>query len=334
MLSTGAAFKGIGPGRNIKRFPAPLRAGAEAATDKGRAAYGLSGGHRGISCNRLSNWPVSYTHLDVYKRQPFAQVERYNRIFERRITNEVRVPFTRWVALRYPTPSMAQSAGMNTEDFEDFFFKVCNMDYRRMSRAMDPFQQLMEKTDRVRIVGPNTDLRFSIKGCGAVKCDGSCNIPDGEVYSAPVRDSVEGYITYNTPSLVDGFTFENIHFEFSKGKIVKATANDSRRLNEILDTDEGARYVGEFAFGVNPYINRVMNDTLFDEKIGGSIHFTPGNCAMGCHNGNKSQVHWDIVLIQTPEWGGGEIYFDDALIRKDGRFVLPELTGLNPENLA
>ncbi len=265
---------------------------------------------------------------------PFDQTERYNKIYSRRITNEVRVPNTRWVALRYPSPAMAQSAGMNTEEFEDFYFKVCNMDYPRMSRAMDPLRDLMERTDRVRILSPGTDLRFSIRNTGAVKCDGECNIPDGEVYSAPVRDSVEGYITYNTPSLEDGFTFENIHFEFSNGKIVKATANDSERLNKILDTDEGARYVGEFAFGVNPYVNRVMNDTLFDEKIGGSIHFTPGNCVMGCQNGNISQVHWDIVLIQTPEWGGGEIYFDDVLIRKDGRFVLKELEGLNPENLA
>ena len=159
------------------------------------------------------------------------------------------------------------------------------------------------------------------------------NIPDGEVYTAPVRDSVSGVITYNTPSKYQGFTFENISFEFKDGKIINATANDSERINKILDTDEGARYIGEFAIGLNPYINKPMNETLFDEKIAGSIHFTPGNSYDNCFNGNRSAIHWDLVLIQTPEYGGGEIYFDDILVRKDGLFILPELDVLNPNNL-
>ena len=117
------------------------------------------------------------------------------------------------------------------------------------------------------------------------------------------------------------------------GKIVKATANDTERINKVFDTDEGARYVGEFAIGINPYILKPMNDILFDEKIMGSIHFTPGNCYDNAYNGNHSAIHWDLVMIQTPEYGGGEIWFDDVLIRKDGRFVIPELQGLNPENL-
>lgn len=185
----------------------------------------------------------------------------------------------------------------------------------------------------MRIVGEGTDLTFSIKGMKAVKCDGHMNIPDGEVYTAPVKDSVNGYITYNTPSNYAGFKFENIRFEFKDGKIVKATANNTEKLNKILDTDEGARYIGEFSIGLNPYITKPMEDTLFDEKIAGSIHFTPGSAYEGADNGNRSAVHWDIVLIQTPEYGGGEIYFDGRLIRKDGRFVIPELEDLNPENL-
>lgn len=245
----------------------------------------------------------------------------------------VRVPKTRWCVLRFPTSAMAQQADMSTEAFEDFLFDVCTMDYSRMDRAMDALKALMERTDRVRILGVGTDLSFSIKGLPAIKCAGECNIPDGEIYTAPVRDSVNGTITYNTPSSQEGFTYTDVCLTFENGKIVKATANDSARINRVFDIDEGARYVGEFAFGVNPYIKKAMNNGLFDEKISGSIHFTPGAAYEDCDNGNRSALHWDLVYIQTPEYGGGEIWFDDVLIRKDGRFVLPELECLNPENL-
>lgn len=256
----------------------------------------------------------------------------YKHLFERVHTN-LRVPKTRWVVLRYPSPSMAQSAGVSTENFEDFYFNVCNLDYKKMSDAMTPLKELMEKTDRVHIVGKGTDLEFSIKGLPAVKCDGLANIPDGEVYSAPVKNSVNGCITYNTPSVYQGYTFENIHLEFKDGKIVKAESNNTEKMNKIFDTDEGARYVGEFSFGLNPYILKPLKETLFDEKISGSIHFTPGASYDDCFNGNKSAIHWDLVYIQRPEYGGGEIYFDDRLIRKDGLFVPEELKVLNPENL-
>jgi len=228
---------------------------------------------------------------------------------------------------------MAQSANTSTEAFEDFYFAVCNLDYQKMSQAMGPLVQLMNQTDKVRIVGKGTDLSFSIRGISAVKCDGKRNIPDGEVYTAPVRDSVNGYISYNTPTVYQGVNFENIRLEFAQGRIVQATASDTERINKILDTDEGARYIGEFAIGVNPYITKAIKDTLFDEKIAGSIHFTPGSTYDECSNGNESAIHWDLVYIQTPEFGGGEIYFDDILIRKDGLFVHPELLALNPENL-
>ena len=228
---------------------------------------------------------------------------------------------------------MAQLAGTSVDSFADFFYDVCTLDYGKMSKAMDSLVELMNRTDKVRITGPGTDLTFSIKGIGAVKCAGECNIPDGEVYTAPVRESMNGVISYNTPSEEQGFTYENIVFEIENGKIVKATANDTEKINAMLDTDEGARYFGEFAIGVNPYVLKPMKDTLFDEKICGSFHLTPGMCYEDAPNGNKSAVHWDLVMIQRPEYGGGEIYFDDRLIRKDGLFVVPELECLNPENL-
>ncbi len=244
-----------------------------------------------------------------------------------------RVEHTRWVVLRYPNPSMAQLANMSTEAFEDFYFDVCNLDYDKMSKAMDALVDLMNETDQVRITAPNTNLVFSIKDIPAIKCAGECNIPDGEVYTAPVRESVNGTITYNTPSQYQGTTFEKISFTFKNGKIINASANDTDALNHILDTDDGARYIGEFAIGVNPYILTPFKDTLFDEKIAGSIHFTPGSCYEDAPNGNKSDIHWDLVLIMRPEWGGGDIYFDDVLIRQNGIFVHEKLADLNPNAL-
>ena len=244
-----------------------------------------------------------------------------------------RVNKTRWAVLRWPTPSMAQAANMSTEAFEDFYFDVCTMDYRKMARAMVPLERRMKKADHVRLTGPSTDLTFSIKGIGAKACNGKLNIPDGEVFSCPVKNSVNGTIQFNTPTIYSGTRFENVRLEFRNGKVVDAASNNTRRLNEILDTDAGARYVGEFAIGFNPYIENPMCDILFDEKIAGSLHFTPGQAYEIADNGNRSAVHWDMVLIQRPEWGGGEIYFDGELIRKDGLFVPKDLKPLNPENL-
>ena len=244
-----------------------------------------------------------------------------------------RVSKTRWCVLRWPTPSMAQAAGMSTEAFEDLYFDVCTMDYQKMARAMSPLERRMKKADRVHLKGPRTDLTFSIKGIGSKMCKGDRNIPDGEVFSCPVKNSINGQIQFNTPTLYSGTKFENVCLEFKAGKVVNATANNTKRLNEILDTDPGARYTGEFSLGFNPFILNPMCDILFDEKIAGSLHLTPGQAYEECDNGNRSAVHWDMVLIQRPEWGGGEVWFHDNLIRKDGMFVPTDLKPLNPENL-
>lgn len=246
---------------------------------------------------------------------------------------DYRVNKTKWVILRWPTPAMAQQAMLSTESFEDFFFRVCTQDYSRMVDGMKALEDLMANTDQVHLKGPETDLRFSIKGIGAVACGGRHNIPDGEVFSCPVRDSVEGEITYNAPTIYQGVSFDRIHLKFEKGRIVHADGSNAKRLNEILDSDEGARYIGEFAIAFNPHILEPMRDILFDEKIAGSFHFTPGQAYEEADNGNRSQVHWDMVQIQRPEYGGGEIWFDGKLIRKDGLFVKDELKKLNPDYL-
>jgi aminopeptidase len=262
---------------------------------------------------------------------PNGQMQLYSKVL--RPVQDYRVNKTRWCVLRWPTPSMAQAAAMSTEAFENLYFDVCTMDYARMARAMVPLERRMKRADRVQLKSPGTDIAFSIKGIGAKMCKGDRNIPDGEVFSCPVKDSVNGVIQFNTPTLYSGTKFENVRLEFKDGKIIKATGNHTKRLNEILDTDAGARYVGEFSLGFNPYILTPMCDILFDEKIAGSLHFTPGQAYEECDNGNRSAVHWDMVLIQRKDWGGGEVWFDGELIRKDGIFLPKDLRPLNPQNL-
>ena len=289
-----------------------LTAAHELARMKKMDAYIAIRGSNNIS--ELADVPIDRMKLVAKKLRPLQ---------------DQRVQKTKWVVLRWPTPAMAQLAGMSTEAFEDFFFKVCTLDYRKLQPGMKALKALMEKTDKVQIKGPGTDLRFSIKGIAAIICGGDRNIPDGEVFTCPVKESVQGHVTFNAPSIYQGTGFDNIRLDFRDGKIVEATSNQTKKLNEILDSDAGARYIGEFSLGCNPYILHPMRDILFDEKIAGSFHFTPGQAYKEADNGNRSQVHWDMVNIQRKDYGGGEIYFDGKLVRRDGEFLPPQLRSLN-----
>src|SRR6476620_6605789 len=293
-----------------------VTAAQELARMKKMDAYiGIRGSN---NISELSDVPVERMKLIAKKLRP---------------VQDHRVQKTKWVVLRWPTPAMAQQAGMSTEAFEDFFFEVCTLDYRKLQPGMNALKALMEKTDRVQIAGPGTDLRFSIKKIPAVICGGDRNIPDGEVFTAPVRDSINGFVTFNAPTIYQGTSFDHIRLEFENGKIVKATSNQTKKLNDVLDADAGARYIGEFSLGFNPHILHPMRDILFDEKIAGSFHFTPGQAYETADNGNRSQVHWDMVNIQRREYGGGEIYFDGKLVRRNGEFVVPALQSLNRARL-
>ena len=287
----------------------------------------------------------SYSMAQMRKMQAFIAIRGSHNITESadvppakmalamkkmRPVQNYRVNKTRWCVLRWPHPAMAQQAGMSTEAFEDFFFKVCLLNYRKLVPAMKKLEALMNKTTKVHIKGNGSDLHFSMKGLKAIACGGTHNIPDGECFSAPVKNSVEGVIRYNAPTIYQGIAFDDIELTFEKGKVVKATANNTKALNKILNSDPGARYIGEFAIGFNPEIKEPMRDILFDEKIAGSFHFTPGQAYEGiADNGNRSQVHWDMVCIQRPDYGGGEIYFDGKLIRKNGKFLSKGLSALN-----
>src|SRR5437667_183875 len=289
-----------------------LMARHELARMKKMDAYIAVRGSNNIT--ELSDVPVRQMKLIAKKMRP---------------VQDQRVKKTKWVVLRWPTPSMAQLAGMSTEAFEDFYFEVCTLDYRKLRPAMKALKALMERTDRVEIKGAGTDVRFSIKGIPAVICGGDRNIPDGEVFSCPVKNSVQGCVTFNAPSIYQSTGFDGIRLEFRDGRIVDATCNQTEKLNKILDSDAGARYLGEFSLGFNPHILQPMRDTLFDEKIAGSFHLTPGQAYEEADNGNRSQVHWDMVSIQRSDYGGGEIYFDGKLIRRDGEFLPTQLRSLN-----
>jgi aminopeptidase len=264
---------------------------------------------------------------------PSEKIDLYQEYWLKPVHFKLRVPKTKWCILRWPTPSMAQQAQKSTESFENFYFDVCTLDYGKMDAAANYLKTWMEKTDKVHIKGNGTDLTFSIKDIPAIPCSGSHNIPDGEVFTAPVKDSINGTLHYTADTIYQGTVFSNISLTFKNGKVVEATSNNPERMNTILDTDDGSRYVGEFAIGFNPYITSPMLDILFDEKIAGSFHFTPGQAYEDADNGNRSNIHWDMVCIQTPEYGGGEIWFDDTLIRKDGLFVVEDLKTLNPDKL-
>jgi len=266
---------------------------------------------------------------------PDDKIKLFRKLWSNPVHSETRVPHTKWTVLRWPTPSMAQQAGMSSEAFEDYYFDVCTFDYSQLDPVIEPLKALMDRTDRVRITGVGTELTFSIKDIPTIPCTGRANIPDGEIFTAPVRDSVHGVIAFNTPTPYQGTVFEGVILTLKAGKIVEATASGGLGpvVNQILDSDEGARYIGEFSLGFNPYVLLPMKDTLFDEKIAGSFHFTPGGAYDEAFNGNRSVVHWDMVFIQRPEFGGGDIYFDDVLIRRDGLFVIEDLLPLNPENL-
>ena len=274
---------------------------------------------------------INYTYND-YETKNVPQEIRIKLVKATEKENDIRINQRDWVLLNYPSPVDAFKAKMTTTDFNNFALDVMTVDYAKMAADIKPLKELMEKTDKVRIVSPKTDLTFSIKNLPAIPCTGDKNIPDGELYTAPIKDSVNGTITYNTPCPYNGNIFTDVSLTFENGKIIKATCNeDDNKLNEIFDTDEGARYVGEFSLGFNPKILYPMGDILYDEKILGSLHFTPGRCYADCDNGNRSSIHWDMVLIQREDFGGGEIYFDDVLIRKNGKFVLDELKVLNYE---
>jgi aminopeptidase len=234
----------------------------------------------------------------------------------------------RWVVTLFPTNAYAQDAGMSLSDYEDFVYSAClpDMDdpvgyWQRFSVWQDGIIEWLKAKENVHIVGPDTDLRLSIKDRIFVNCDGRFNMPDGEIFTGPVEDSIDGYVTFSYPSHYSGREVTGVRLQFEHGKVIQAHADkDEEFLIKTLDTDNGARYIGEFAIGTNEGINRFTGEILFDEKINGSFHMALGAGYPETGSKNESAIHWDMICDLRQ---GGEIRVDGELLYRDGKFAIP-----------
>ncbi len=263
--------------------------------------------------------------LNIYEQAAVSKKanKAYSDAFVTPVHFKERVQNTNWVVLRYPSESFAMNAKMPTQKFNEFYYKACLLDYSNLAEAMKPLEERLRNTGIIQLKGEGTDIEFSVKGQNWIPCYGKRNIPDGELFSSPVIDSVNGHITY-APSVYQGKPFEFVRLEVKEGKVVDFDSSNNDQLQEILDTDEGARRFGEFSFGLNPIIEQPMHDILFDEKIYGSNHLTLGNDYEEAPNGNESSIHWDLVCI------GADVYLDGDKIREGRKFIKDDLKALNP----
>ncbi|MDD6212905.1 MAG: aminopeptidase [Clostridiales bacterium] len=280
----------------------------------------------GCICLKSSEEPEGWETVPMTRR------ELYLSLYQKRI-QDIRSQKTRWVTLFLPNRRNQEYFGGNSWELLDYYCNACNINYKRLRKAMKSLVKYMNRTSQVHITGPGTDLSFSIEGMNAIPCAGEHNMPDGEVYTAPVIDSAEGWICFNVPTVYRGRILEHVTLHFHRGKVTDIHADGGFPEKEDFLNDPGAVCLGEFALGLNPVIDRPLIDSLFDEKAGGSFHLALGNAYANADNGSRSQIHWDLVCLQTPQWGGGEISFDGVKIRQDGRFQIEELLCCNPENL-
>lgn len=230
----------------------------------------------------------------------------------------------RWVGTLYPTHGVAQDAEMSLREFEDFVFRACRVDepdpiaaWREVSVRQRRLVEFLKRRSTIRVVGEGTDLTLSVAGRRWENCDGHMNFPDGEVFTGPIESSVQGEIRFTYPACLYGREVEGVHLSFDKGRVVEATAAKNEAfLREMLALDEGARRVGEFAFGTNPGITRFTKNILFDEKIGGTIHLALGKGYPETGSENSSAIHWDMVCDLRC---GGRVFVDGDLFAEDGR---------------
>jgi len=228
---------------------------------------------------------------------------------------------TRWVLFDFPTRAFAQEAGMSIFEYEDFVFKAIDLDWHKFSLRMHEIADAINKADHIKIVGTNTEIEMEHKHGRCIVGDGLNNMPGGEVFTAPDKFSVSGHIQFDFPSVRYGTVVRGIKLKFDKGKVISASADSGEALlKEMINMDKGSCYIGELGIGCNYNISRQTNNTLFDEKIGGTIHLALGNAYPECNGKNKSALHWD--LIKDLRKKGSAIYLDGKLFQKDGKFLI------------
>jgi len=232
--------------------------------------------------------------------------------------DEWRVNKTNWCIVAFPSTGFAQDAGMSLKEYEDFVYSATNFDFSRLEKKFEKLIKLENQTDKVRIVGKETDLEFSVKGRKAISdLKWLKNIPAGEVFNSVVENSAEGHIYYEFPAVYLDNEVDGVRLEFKKGKVVKESAEkNSAFLSRVLKSDKGARFLGEFGIGLNYGIKEFSKDILFDEKIGGTIHLALGQSYKECKGKNKSIVHWDMIKDLRKN---GKVYFDGKLVEKNGK---------------
>ena len=264
------------------------------------------------------------TNVDPSKQSRRATAIRSlsERFLERAANNELR-----WTGTLFPTHAYAQDAEMSLREYEDFVYKACLVheddpiaSWQAVSRNQQRLVDWLNDKETIHVVGPDTDLTLSVKGRRWENCDGKENFPDGEVFTGPIEDSVNGHIRYTYPACLYGREVEDVRLWFEKGKVVKATAAKNEGfLTEMIDSDEGARYVGEFAFGTNPGVQKFTKNILFDEKIGGTIHLALGKGYPETGSKNSSAIHWDMVCDLRQ---GGRVEVDGETFAEDGKILI------------
>ncbi|MFB6182500.1 MAG: aminopeptidase [Candidatus Nanohaloarchaea archaeon] len=234
----------------------------------------------------------------------------------------------KWVATRYPTDSLAQAAGMPTEEFRDFLLEaVTEVDWRQLEEKNEKIKEKFDDSKKVRIKDDNTDLTLSLEKREGVCDNGDNNIPCGEVFYAPRKESLEGKIKFTYPGVQNGTEVEGIELKFENGRIVDYSAESNEEfLEKMIESDEGSHYIGELGIGTNQHIDRYVKSTLFDEKIGGTIHLAIGRAYEECVENekerNQSSIHWDIVKDLRKEKGGGKIIVDGETVQKNGEWQI------------
>lgn len=270
-------------------------------------------------------------NIEEYDGLPYEDVLYFKNHYYLKIFMKI-MNFHRWVYLRYPQKELAKQFGISYEDLLKLLEEVSNFDYEKIKYPCEILKDVLDKTIKVQVITDDgTDVTFTKKDIPSSICCGKWNLPDGEVYTAPEKYSMNGVIHFNLETFFRNKTYKDIWVKVKNGKIIDSKCNLDKEFTQILNSDEGSRYFGEFAFGLNPYIKKNYNDNLFNEKMIKTIHFAIGEPHYNTDNGNRSIMHWDLIIDMQK---GGKIFFDDVLIQENGVFIDKRLLDLNYDKIA